>query len=521
MLDQIARRLYARLGTRYKLVFLVTQIPASVVVALAVVGLLSSYYRPPASDVLIIAIAASAFTALGVLFSILRQRAGLLEIARWREQPAPTGEETVAAWDAATNFPMRSFRRDSLTTNAIAALPSVVVIFVVLDVSLAAAPVLLGAAVIAAAYGTIVTYSIAEFLVRPAVEEIAAELPDDFTCVATGLPLRKRLMVTLPVFTATAGLAVAAIVTDHGGTRMLAISLAASVLVALAISLELTVLLSRSITDPISELRRALARVTAGDYDVRVPVISSDDLGELSNAFNHMASGLAEREQLREAFGTYLDKDVARFILSNRFPKDGVEVDVTVMFCDAHAFTEFAEQSTPREVVTALNDLFERVVPIISGHGGHVDKFLGDGVLAVFGVPEGYPDHAERALTAGMEILAAVNEAGGALHVGVGLNTGPVIAGSIGGAGRLNFSVIGDTVNVAARVEATTREFSDDLLLTASTRDALAGAARVPLVSRGTIALKGKAEPVELFAPAGGAQRRIGLAQQARSSTDG
>jgi adenylate cyclase len=395
---------------------------------------------------------------------------------------------------------MRSFRRDSLTTNAIAALPSVAVMVIVLDLPLSAYPVVLAAGVIAAAYGTIVTYSIAEFLVRPAVEDIADALPGSFRFTRTGLPLRQRLVLSLPVFTAMTGMAVAALVTDRGGTRMLAISVVVSVVVGLLLSLELTVLLSRAITDPIAHLRDALARVRDGDYDVRVPVVSSDELGELSDAFNRMAQGLAEREQIRETFGTYLDKDVARFILSGRFPDEGVEVDVSIMFCDAPDFTPFAERASAPDVVSALNALFEVLVPIIGRHGGHVDKFVGDGLLAVFGTPEGFRDHADRALAAGLEILDAVNASDVPLGVCVGINSGRVVAGSIGGAGRLNFSVIGDAVNVAARVEAATRETADDLLLTRATRDALIRPAA--LVSRGSISLKGKSDPIELLAPA-------------------
>jgi class 3 adenylate cyclase len=519
VLDAIARRGYDRMGGRAKAVFIATQVPASVVVALGVVGVLSAFYRPSAGEIAILAVSASLFTAVGVLFSIMRQRAGLDEIARWSTDPDPTPEETVAAWEAATSFPMRSFRRDSLTTNAIATIPSVIVIWLVLDLSVTALPVLMGTAVVAAAYGTIVTYAIAEFLVRPAVEDIAARLPDDYHAVATGLVVRKRLGITLVVFTCTAGLVVAALVTDGGGTRMLAISLAVAIGVAIALSLELSVLLSGSITGPLADLRRAFALVSTGDYDARVRVVSSDDIGELSNAFNHMARGLAEREQMREAFSTYLDKDIVPFILSGNFPEDGVELDVTVMFCDAHSFTQFAEQSTPREVVAALNALFERIVPVISRHGGHVDKFLGDGVLAVFGAPEGYADHADRALAAALEIVAAVNRPGDGLRVGVGLNSGPVVAGSIGGAGRLNFSVVGDTVNVAARVEEATRDLRDEVLVTASVRDALQGPAPVELRSRGTIPLKGKREAVELFAAPAGAQ--AASAASTRSSSTG
>jgi class 3 adenylate cyclase len=504
MLDRLARRLYERLGRHYKLVFLATQIPASVLVALGVVGVLASYYHPSLADAGLIAATASAFTAAGVGYAILRQRRALVDMADWGRKEAPTAAETIAAWDAATNFPMRSFRRNSLMTNSIAALPSVAVIVIVLGLPLSAYPVVLAAGVIAAAYGTIVTYSIAEFLVRPAVEDIAAALPEEFQFTRSGLPLRKRLLISLPVFTAMTGLVVAALVTHHGGTRMLAISVVVSLAVGLALSLELTVLLSRAITNPILHLRDALARVRDGDYDARVPVVSSDELGDLSDAFNRMAQGLAEREQIREAFGTYLDKDVARFILSGRFPEGGVEVDVSIMFCDVPSFTAFAERASAPQVVSALNATFEVLVPIIDRHGGHVDKFIGDGLLAVFGAPEGFPDHADRALAAGLEILDAVNRPGVSLSVCVGINTGRVVAGSIGGAGRLNFSVVGDAVNVAARVEAATRDTGDDLLLTRATRDALVRPA--VLESRGSISLKGKSDTIELLAPVRDAQ---------------
>ena len=516
MLDDLARRLYERLGARYKVVFLATQIPTGIVVALVYVGLLASFYEPPAEDLVMMAIAASVFTSLGIGVAIARQRTALVQLAAWPGPEVATPQETAEAWDAATNFTMRSFRRDSLTVNSIAAIPSLAVTMVVLDLSPGAIPALLASVGLAAAWGTMLTYSIAEFLMRPPIAALAQALPEDFAFTRNGLPVRKRLIIAVPTFTATAGLVVAAVVTEHGGTRMLGISVTAAILVSLLISMELTVLLSRAITDPIVDLRKALQRVSAGDLGVQVPVMSSDDLGELSDAFNRMVRGLAEREQLREAFGTYLDRDVAELILSGRFPAGGAEVEVTVMFCDVPGFTSFAERSEPAVVVAALNDLFELLVPIVTRHGGHVDKFLGDGMLAVFGAPEGFADHADRALAAGREILDAVGDGTAAgLTVGVGLNTGRVVAGSIGGAGRLNFSVIGDAVNVAARVEAATRDLPDDLLLTCSTRDALQRPATV--VSRGSMQLKGKAAPVELFAPDRAAEDRATATERARA----
>ena len=186
-----------------------------------------------------------------------------------------------------------------------------------------------------------------------------------------------------------------------------------------------------------------------------------------------MVEGLAERERLREVFGTYLDKSIAEYILSEGFAEEGEELEVSVLVCDVRDFTSFAARSSAKEVVSRLNELFEIVVPIVGRHGGHVDKFLGDGLLGVFGAPEPYPDHADRAVLAACEMASKVNSRDDlGLKIGVGVNTGLVVAGSIGGGGRLNFSVIGDAVNVAARVEAATREVGEDVLITARTRRA-------------------------------------------------
>ncbi len=166
-----------------------------------------------------------------------------------------------------------------------------------------------------------------------------------------------------------------------------------------------------------------------GDFDVSVPVTTGDELGELAASFNQMVDGLAERERLREAFGTYLDREVAEYILSEGFSEEGVEIEVTVLFCDVRGFTEFASEATPQEVVAALNRLFETIVPIIAGHGGHVDKFEGDGLLAVFGAPEPFPDHADRARPRRLRDRGRGQPSrarGGELRVGVGVNSGRV-----------------------------------------------------------------------------------------------
>src|SRR5207244_13601597 len=142
-----------------------------------------------------------------------------------------------------------------------------------------------------------------------------------------------------------------------------------------------------------------------------------------------------------------------------------------VVFVDLRCVTPCADSASAHEAVARLNRFFDLVVPIIARHGGHANKFVGDGVLAVFGAPERLPDHADRALEAACEIAAAVaEEFGSELAIGIGINSGPVIAGSIGGGGRLEFTVIGDPVNVASRVERATRKTGDVILLTEATR---------------------------------------------------
>ncbi|MGV0745828.1 adenylate/guanylate cyclase domain-containing protein [Mycolicibacterium sp. XJ870] len=275
------------------------------------------------------------------------------------------------------------------------------------------------------------------------------------------------------------------------------------VLVAVAIVVGLFTILiaARSVAERVGALRGALSRVRAGDFTARVEVDDASEIGRLQAGFNTMAAGLAERERIRDAFGTYVDRDVAEHILCAGSSLEGQEVDVTLMFVDVRGFTTFAEQLRPAEVVATLNRLFERIVPLVHRHGGHVDKYAGDGLMAVFGAPRHQTAHADQALAAALQIADAVHdEFGGTLSVGVGLNSGPVVAGNVGGAGRFEFSVIGDAVNVAARVEQATRQTGDTVLLTSGTLGLLHGS-DAGFIQRPGLTLKGKTTPVAIYAP--------------------
>ena len=251
---------------------------------------------------------------------------------------------------------------------------------------------------------------------------------------------------------------------------------------------------------PLRDLAEGTERIAAGDYSQRLPVVQDDDLGALAASFNRMQGGLAERQRLQAAFGTYVDPALATKLLEQGDDVfTGERREVTVMFVDIRDFTPFAETNPAEIVVARLNALFEIVVPAVVDAGGHVNKFLGDGALAVFGAPNDLADHADAALNAAVLIYRLVVERfGGELQIGIGINTGTVIAGTIGGGSKLEFTLIGDAVNVAARVEQLTKTTGDAILLTQQCLGALTS--QPPeLTDRGSHAVKGKSAAVRVF----------------------
>lgn len=213
-----------------------------------------------------------------------------------------------------------------------------------------------------------------------------------------------------------------------------------------------------------------------------------------------MQAGLAERQRLQAAFGAYVDPALAARLLEQGDDVfTGERREVTVMFVDIRDFTPFAEAKPAEDVVARLNALFEIMVPAVVEAGGHVNKFLGDGALAVFGAPNDLANHSDAAVGAAVVIHRLVAERfGGELRIGIGINTGLVIAGTIGGGSKLEFTLIGDTVNVAARVEQLTKTTGDAVLLTQRTVDALASRP-CGLTDRGSYALKGKSAEVQVY----------------------
>ncbi len=492
--------LYRRLGGRYPFVFLAIELQSALFVVAGTLALFTFYYEGDANEYLLVLAIALALTELAIIAALVRARPLLSPVRTWIDGERDP-EATQRAWAAAVGLPLYLIKRDMPVPVVLSAILTCIAGTIILDLSWLAFFAFAAGAAIAIGYSSMLHYLAVEAGMRPVLLEINSILTRRKAADFWAVPLRTRLIVALPLINLITGLAVAALTSDGGGGANLGADVLIALLVATTISLELTVMLSKSILRPLRDLERAVERVREGRYDVSVPVTTGDELGDLAASFNQMIEGLAEREKIREAFGTYLDEEVAEYILSEGFTEEGVEVEVTVMFCDVRNFTEFASDATPQEVVAALNRLFEVIVPIIARHGGHVDKFEGDGLLAVFGAPQPFLDHADRAVRAACEIGTAVNERGeaGELRVGVGVNTGEVVAGAIGGAGRLNFSVIGGAVNVAARVEDQTRETDDSILITGETWKRLSH--QFEAESRGKAELRGVSEPVSLYAP--------------------
>ncbi len=490
--------LYRKLGRHYPAVFITVDLATAFVVGTGAVALFSFYYSVSRGDfvkILAITLGLTAVSIAVVLFRVLKR----LEPLKAWIGGARSSDQTAEAWHLAVNMPMELIRRNSLFP-VVVALVAVVASIVVLGLSwLAFFPIMI-AALLSVGYAGIVHYLALELALRPILFDINAALDKPVRIDRPVVPLRIKLLGSLPLINVITGVVVAALTSDGGGTDALGINVLIALTVSFTVSFELTVLLSRSILRPVEDLEGATERIRQGRFDEHVPVTTTDEFGELSSAFNQMVDGLAERERLREAFGTYLDEEVAQHLITEDFEPRGEEVEVSLVFCDVRNFTTTAAESDAPEVVARLNELFECIVPIVARHRGHIDQFIGDAVLAVFGAPERVPQHADRAVQCAVELARTINSRRpGGFEVGVGVNSGNVVAGAIGGAGRLSFSVIGDAVNLCSRVEAATRETGDPVLITGDTRALLSETIEVE--PRGEREIRGYDRRVELFAP--------------------
>ena len=287
---------------------------------------------------------------------------------------------------------------------------------------------------------------------------------------------------------------------EHFLLILLIASLAAAAVVA--------AVLSRNLSRPLRALAAHTQVIARGDYATRLKLGRADEIGQLAGAFNRMSEGLAERDRVRDLLDKNVSPEVAAQLMRDGGALGGEEREVTVLFVDLRSFTRLSESLPPREVLSLLNRYFDRMSGIVEIYHGIVDKYIGDAIMAIFGAPVAQHGHADNAILAALEMQSALarlnaelaTEGRAKLSFGIGINTARIIAGNIGSSRRLNYSVVGDGVNVAARLQDLTRmsQFRADILASASTMNAAKRAYRVR--NLGAAPVRGRDEPVEVFA---------------------
>jgi adenylate cyclase len=261
------------------------------------------------------------------------------------------------------------------------------------------------------------------------------------------------------------------------------------------------VLFARSIGEPLDELTTALAEIERGDLQVHVPVDDNGEIGQMQAGLNRMVGAMREREQLRDLFGRHVGEDVARLALKDGVALGGEEREAAALFVDVIGSTTFAATRSPAEVVMALNRFFEVVVDVVASHGGLVNKFEGDAALCIFGAPLALEDPAANALSAAREMSARLKAEVPDLDAGIGVSQGLVIAGNIGATQRLEYTVIGDPVNEAARLTEQAKEHPGRVVASQRIVDSAASGERDRWKLLEPLLLRGRLEPTTLAVP--------------------
>lgn len=267
--------------------------------------------------------------------------------------------------------------------------------------------------------------------------------------------------------------------------------------VVLCFAVTLTV---KGLLRPVRELTEAAEDIENGSLDRRAAVISDDELGVLMRSVNRMVDGLKERAFIRETFGHYMPKAVAADIIAGKAPIEPKIETATILFADIEGFTALAEKLSPAELVEVLNEYFSAMIEPVQRYNGVVNQFQGDGMLVTFNVPARDRRHADHAVNAALEMLDTVNTrlfAGVKLRARIGVNTGLVFAGNVGSGDRFNYTVHGDAVNIASRLEAMNKDLGTRLLISSTTYNLLTE--KTPLSAIGKVLVKGKEGSISVY----------------------
>ena len=348
----------------------------------------------------------------------------------------------------------------------------------------------------------VLTYLQAERLVRPIAASALARRFEDSTLQP---PIKWQLYLTW--FTTSAvpmvGVLLLTVAQRHGyftgNVGELTSAIVALITAGMATGFVGTALVIMSVVDPIKELQGAINRVRRGEQNTQVDIYDGSEIGVLQAGFNEMMKGLRDRQRVRDIFGQYVGAEVAQKALEEIPELGGEERKVAVLFIDVVGSTTYAVDHTPEEVVAALNDFFDVVVEVVHRNKGVINKFQGDAALAVFGAPVSLHDAASHALQAARELQRDL--AGQELRAGIGVASGHVVAGHIGGSDRFEYTVIGDAVNAAARLTDMAKDTPGLVLTNAGTLRAANEVEQQRWTLMKSVELRGRGKMTQLARP--------------------
>lgn len=277
---------------------------------------------------------------------------------------------------------------------------------------------------------------------------------------------------------------------------------------SLLVALGLAFILSKKVTTSLDHLCHIVQEIAEGNLNATAELKTGDEFGALASQINEMTRGLREKERLKTGFARYVSRHVLDTIIAHETPLklEGERKKVTVLFSDIRKFTQIAERLAPEQVVHLLNEYFEQMIEVIFNYEGTLDKLIGDGIMVEFGAPladERQEEHAVAAAIAMQQALHRLNakwheEGKPLLQMGIGIHTGEAILGNIGSEKRIDYTAIGDTVNVASRLEQATKILHEPILVSETTY--LSTKDRFPYKDLGTMALPGRKEQVRVYA---------------------
>jgi adenylate cyclase len=275
------------------------------------------------------------------------------------------------------------------------------------------------------------------------------------------------------------------------------------ILVISLTSLEIFLSVSSQYEIQLNHMKETVAEILKGNLSGRIDVVSEDELGYLAEGFNEMSLGLAEKDKIYETFGRVVDPEVRDYLLRSHIDPGGEIRDVTVLFTDIRGFTGLSERLSADKIVALLNRYFDTINSILRNNGGMINKYIGDAVMGVFNAPLENTDHKRAALRSGHDIILAIQALNQelinldlpAIDIGIGIHSGFVVAGTVGSRERQEYTVIGDTVNVASRLEGLNKDLQSQILFTKE----IADTALFPVRSLGIYPIRGKEQTFELF----------------------